>query len=139
MFNENLKLYRKEKNLSQEQLATQLHVARQTISKWEKGLSVPDAELLIKLSEILNVSVSDLLGTKIQVLEGEKESDLVENEISKLNKYIEIYEKNFSKFKRRIGIVIKIIILLCIIGATFDSWTDMWQDFGKNLYHMLNN
>ena len=48
MFSDNLKTMRKEKGFSQEQLATRLNVVRQTISKWEKGLSVPDAELLIQ-------------------------------------------------------------------------------------------
>lgn len=46
MFQENLKNYRKAKGLTQEDLAVRLHVVRQTISKWEKGLSVPDAALL---------------------------------------------------------------------------------------------
>ena len=52
MFSDNLKTMRKEKGFSQEQLATRLNVVRQTISKWEKGLSVPDAELLIQLAEV---------------------------------------------------------------------------------------
>ena len=60
MFSENLKQIRKEKGISQEELAARLNVVRQTISKWEKGLSVPDAELLIKLSEILETSVGYL-------------------------------------------------------------------------------
>ena len=67
MFNENLKTLRKEKGFSQEQLATRLNVVRQTISKQEKGISVPDAELLIQLAEVLGVSVSDLLGKKIEI------------------------------------------------------------------------
>ena len=62
MFNENIKKIRKEKGLSQEELAVKLNVVRQTISKWEKGLSVPDADLLISLSEILETPVSILLG-----------------------------------------------------------------------------
>ena len=66
MFSENLKALRKQKGFSQEELATRLHVARQTISKWEKNLSVPDADTLICLAEILEVSVSELLGEKIE-------------------------------------------------------------------------
>lgn len=49
MFGENLKTLRKQKGFSQEELATRLHVVRQTISKWEKNLSVPDADTLIRL------------------------------------------------------------------------------------------
>lgn len=65
MLHENLKLLRKEKGLSQEELAEQLHVVRQTVSKWEQGLSVPDAAMLIRLAEALDSSVSELLGETI--------------------------------------------------------------------------
>ena len=54
--------FRKELGLSQDELAVQLNVVRQTVSKWEKGLSVPDAEAVIKLSEVLCKPVSSLLG-----------------------------------------------------------------------------
>ena len=65
MLKENIKSLRKSKGLSQEELAIKLNVVRQTISKWEQGLSVPDAEMLIKLSEVLDTTVSTLLGEKI--------------------------------------------------------------------------
>ena len=65
MFSENLKAYRKAKGLTQEELAVRLHVVRQTVSKWEKGLSVPDADLLVRLAEVLEVSVSQLLGAGV--------------------------------------------------------------------------
>ena len=48
MLQENIKVFRKERGLTQEELAIRLNVVRQTVSKWEKGLSVPDAELLQK-------------------------------------------------------------------------------------------
>lgn len=66
MFQDNLKALRKKKGITQEELAARLNVVRQTVSKWEKGLSVPDSELLIKLAEILEVPVSRLLGSKIE-------------------------------------------------------------------------
>lgn len=62
MLNENIKSIRRAKGLSQEELAIRLHVVRQTISKWEKGLSVPDADMLIALSEALETPVGELLG-----------------------------------------------------------------------------
>ena len=65
MLSENIKTIRKSMGLSQEELAVRLHVVRQTISKWETGLSVPDAELLIALSEILETPVSTLLGETV--------------------------------------------------------------------------
>ena len=63
MFSENLKKIRKEKGLSQEALSEKLNIVRQTISKWEKGLSIPDGDMLIKLSQVLEIHVETLLGT----------------------------------------------------------------------------
>lgn len=65
MLNENIKALRKSKGLSQEELAVKLNVVRQTISKWEQGLSVPDSDLLIALSEALETPVSVLLGETV--------------------------------------------------------------------------
>lgn len=62
MLNENIKAVRKSKGLSQEELAVKLNVVRQTISKWEQGLSVPDADMLISISEAFETPVSTLLG-----------------------------------------------------------------------------
>ena len=62
MLNENIKALRKSKGLSQEELAVKLNVVRQAVSKWERGLSVPDADLLIALSEATETPVSELLG-----------------------------------------------------------------------------
>ena len=58
MLNENLKILRKNKGYSQEQLAVRLNVVRQTVSKWEKGLSVPDAQMLMDIAEVFSVSVN---------------------------------------------------------------------------------
>lgn len=65
MLNENIKTIRKSKGLSQEELAIKLNVVRQTISKWEQGLSVPDADMLISLSEVFETPVSTLLGETV--------------------------------------------------------------------------
>lgn len=65
MLNENIKAIRKAKGLSQEELAIKLNVVRQTISKWENGLSVPDSDMLISTSEIFETPVSALLGESI--------------------------------------------------------------------------
>ena len=65
MLNANLKSVRKSKGLSQEELAVKLHVVRQTVSKWEQGLSVPDSDMLIAISEILETPVSVLLGETV--------------------------------------------------------------------------
>lgn len=65
MLNENIKTIRKSKGLSQEELAIKLNVVRQTISKWEQGLSVPDADMLISISEVFETPVSTLLGATV--------------------------------------------------------------------------
>ena len=69
MLSENIKAIRKSKGLSQQELAVKLNVVRQTISKWEQGLSVPDSDLLIALSEALSTPVSTLLGETVVVPE----------------------------------------------------------------------
>ena len=65
MLNENIKTIRKSKGLSQEELAVKLNVVRQTVSKWEHGLSVPDSDMLISLSDALETPVSTLLGENV--------------------------------------------------------------------------
>lgn len=77
MLNENIKNLRKAKGLSQEELANKLNIVRQTLSKWEQGLSVPDADMLIKLSACLGVAPSLLLGDEISD-PGESMADLAE-------------------------------------------------------------
>ena len=69
MLSENIKAIRKSKGLSQEELAVKLNVVRQTISKWEQGLSVPDSNMLISLSEALDTPVSVLLGEIVEQAE----------------------------------------------------------------------
>ena len=65
MLKENIKAIRKSKGLSQQELAVKLNIVRQTVSKWEQGLSVPDSDLLISLSEVLETPVSTLLGETV--------------------------------------------------------------------------
>ena len=67
MLSENMRAIRTSKGLSQEELAVKLNVVRQTISKWEKGLSVPDSDMLISISEALETPVSTLLGETVTV------------------------------------------------------------------------
>ena len=71
MLNENIQAFRKAKGLSQEELALKLNVVRQTVSKWERGLSVPDAEMLVALGEVLDAPMSTLLGETVAASEPE--------------------------------------------------------------------
>lgn len=71
MLKENIKAIRKAKGLSQQELAVKLNVVRQTVSKWEQGLSVPDSDLLISISEVLETPVSTLLGETVMETEAD--------------------------------------------------------------------
>ena len=72
MLNENIKAIRKAKGLSQQELAVKLNIVRQTVSKWEQGLSVPDADRLIALSQALETPVSTLLGETVMESEADR-------------------------------------------------------------------
>ena len=91
MLNENIKALRKSKGLSQQDLADKLNVVRQTISKWEQGLSVPDSDLLIALSEALETPVSTLLGETVT----ESEAD----QVKALSEKLEIINLQFARRK----------------------------------------
>ena len=116
MFGENLKTLRKQKGFSQEELATRLHVVRQTVSKWEKNLSVPDADTLIRLAEILEVSVSELLGAKI---ENENTASDVSEQLSRINEQLAIENRRSRRIWKVVAIVLAFIVLINIFIAVF--------------------
>lgn len=108
MLKENIKLLRKSKGLSQEELAIKLNVVRQTISKWEQGLSVPDAEMLISISELFETPVNTLLGENIS----EKEV----NDLKAISEKLEIINLQLSQRKKeKQKIIYWLLISLCII------------------------
>ncbi len=112
MFQENLKALRMKKGMTQEELATRLNVVRQTISKWEKGLSVPDSDLLIRLAEILEVSVSELLGSKIEI---EEKPDALAEQLSRINEQLAIKNRRAKKVWRVIATIIFGIIIAYVL------------------------
>jgi putative transcriptional regulator len=118
MFSENLKTLRKQKGFSQEELAARLNVVRQTISKWEKNLSVPDADTLIRLAEILEVSVSELLGTKI---ENENVTSDVAEQLSRINEQLAIRNRRSRRIWKVVAIILAVIVLVNIFIAVFFS------------------
>ncbi len=108
MLKENIKQLRKTKGLSQEELAIKLNVVRQTISKWEQGLSVPDAEMLISISEVFEIPVSTLLGENIP------ESKV--DDLKAISEKLEIINLQLLQIKNeRRKIVHWLLILLCVI------------------------
>ena len=125
MLNENLKQLRKSKGLSQEELAIRLNVVRQTISKWEKGLSVPDADMLIKIADIFEVSVSELLGAKID--ERKEDVNAVADQLMRVNEQLAIKNRRSHRVWKTVGIVLLIFVLfnvgLVVLNyAAFESY-----------------
>lgn len=124
MFSKNLKTLRKQKGFSQEELASRLHVVRQTISKWEKNLSVPDADTLIRLAEILEVSVSELLGSKIENENGNVTNDVAE-QLSRINEQLAMKNRRSRRIWKTIVIILATIFLLSVFIIMFLSVPDL--------------
>lgn len=85
MLGENIKSLRKQKGYSQEMVAEKLNIVRQTVSKWEKGYSVPDAEMLERIAELFEVSVGDLLGKGVPEQQNPPELGEVVQQLAFLN------------------------------------------------------
>ena len=126
MLSENIKTIRKSKGLSQEELAVKLNVVRQTISKWEQGLSVPDSNMLISLSEALDTPVSVLLGESVEQREVNDLKVISEKlEISNLQLALSRKAKRkkltvfFSLF---VVAIIAVWVLLIAFGSPYLAW-----------------
>ncbi|MCI8550729.1 MAG: helix-turn-helix domain-containing protein [Lachnospiraceae bacterium] len=116
MLNENMKAIRKSKGLSQEGLAVRLNVVRQTISKWEQGLSVPDSDMLISISEVLETPVSTLLGETV--------SEPKADDLKVISEKLEMINLQFAQKKAtRRKIFHWLFISLCaLIAIGFAVW-----------------
>lgn len=116
VLSENLRNLRKAKGLSQEELAAKINVVRQTISKWEKGLSVPDSEMLIKIADELDTSVSILLGETITSDEDDNtELKAITAKLELLNEQFAKRNENRRKMWRIIFIIIGVIALSSLL------------------------
>lgn len=114
MLQENIKNFRKERGLTQEELAIRVNVVRQTVSKWEKGQSVPDAELLQKIAEVLDVSVSQLLG---QEREQARDSNEIAEQLSRINEQLAIRNRRSKRIWTVIGVLLGIWLLVYGVAA----------------------
>lgn len=126
MLNENIQALRKSKGLSQEELALKLNVVRQTVSKWERGLSVPDAEMLVAIGEVLDTPVSTLLGETVSPTEPEGTQALSEK--------LEVLNDQFARAqesKRRVlhalciaiaAVTALALLALAAIGGSYLEW-----------------
>ena len=114
MLNENIKAIRKSKGLSQEELAIKLNVVRQTISKWEQGLSVPDSEMLITISEVLETSVSILLGETV--------TEAKADDLKAISEKLEIINIQLSQRKTaRRKILHWLFVSLCVVMVAISA------------------
>lgn len=113
MLNKNIKALRKAKGLSQEELAVKLNVVRQTVSKWEQGLSVPDAGMVIQIAEILDTTVDVLFGEEIPKSEELDFSKLLAAKLEVLN---EQYSKQNEHRRRILRIVFAAILIVSAVS-----------------------
>ena len=149
-FSENLKKVRKDNNLSQEQLADELGVSRQAISKWESSTAYPEMDKIIALCDKFDLNIDDLLHKDIKEIKGEEESK------KKLNKSIDDFLKfitdiinlfsnmNFkSKIKclieQSIIILILIIISAIIVEAGYTICFNLVGFLPNNIRYIINN
>ncbi len=123
MLNENIKKLRKSKGLSQEELAVKLNVVRQTVSKWEKGLSVPDSEMLIKLADELDTTVNNLLGET--VAQEESELKVIAAKLELLNEQFAKQNEAHRRTKRTVSVIFCVISSV-ILFAEFFSWLALY-------------
>lgn len=126
MLKDNLKTLRKSKGLSQEELSIKLNVVRQTISKWEQGLSVPDAEMLIEISKIFETPVSKILGENIEEKE-RNDIKVISEKLEVINEQLSRQQKQRRKFMINTLIVVDVCIillfvLLALLGSPYQNW-----------------
>ncbi|MBO4928442.1 MAG: helix-turn-helix transcriptional regulator [Clostridiales bacterium] len=110
---------RKEKGLTQKQLADALHVTDKAVSKWERGLSFPDISLLEPISEILGVSIMEILAGERQ-----EETDTISREEAQMlvNASVELSDEEIrhKKERSRLIIIILIVALLLLLSLTLN-------------------
>lgn len=111
MFAENLKKIRKDKGYTQEILAEKLNVVRQTVSKWEKGLSLPDVDMLSKIANVLETDVNILLDGQITTT---GQSEIVK-QLAKINEQLTIKNRRYKKIMKTIAIILLIIVIFGIL------------------------
>ncbi len=109
MLNENLKRLRQKRGFTQEELAVRLHVVRQTVSKWEKGLSVPDADMLQNLADILEVKVTELLGAP--TIEPDDRNEVAQ-QLARINEQMAIKNRRAHRIWKTVAIVLITSVVL---------------------------
>lgn len=149
-FSENLKKIRKEHNLSQEQLAEELGVSRQAISKWESAAAYPEMDKIIALCDKFNLNIDDLLHKNIQEVKKEEEGKKkINNLVDDFLKFVTNSVNLFSNmnFKSKIKCLFEqvvIIFILFIISAIFVAalgtlFSNILSFLPDNAEYFINN
>lgn len=126
MLGDQIKKYRKEKKMSQEELAIPLNVVRQTVSKWENNLSVPDAELLIRLAEVLEISVAELLGADEQPQSESLSAETLGAKLARLNEELarQVQERSLSsRAEQKRNLILFFSMLSMLFALIIDNTT----------------
>ena len=129
MLNENIKRIRKSKGLSQEELAIKLNVVRQTVSKWENGLSVPDSSMLIILANELDTTVSELLGEPV----AEPTTDdlkILSEKLEVIN--LQLAKRSITKVKTIRWILISLCAVIVVIFIALASTNNFYLNWNYN-------
>lgn len=117
LLNENIKTIRKQRGLTQEAFAIRLNVVRQTVSKWEKGLSVPDAQTLQRIAEEFEVSVQELLGS--QNAEDDN-PNAIADQLAMINEQLAIKNRRSANIWKTICFVL-IVAVVFLCGKVFSD------------------
>lgn len=138
---ENLKRIRKEHNLSQEALAEQLGVSRQSVSKWESSQAYPEMEKIVLICKLYNVGVDDLLNGNIKKIEKEQKSKI--NVSKYINDFINYMSKVFDvfssmKFKDKIKCLFEQAIVILVLVIVFNFIGDLFLNFFYSIYENFN-
>ena len=129
MLKDNIKNLRKEKGLSQEELAIKLNVVRQTVSKWERGLSVPDSSMLIILANELDTTVSELLGEPV----AEPTTDdlkILSEKLEVIN--LQLAKRSITKVKTIRWILISLCAVIVVIFIALASTNSFYLNWNYN-------
>lgn len=114
MLNENLSRIRRERGLTQESLAIKLNVVRQTVSKWENGTAVPDADMLCRIADALDASVAELLGSPER--EDKMDMTAIAKSLAEINEQLAVRNKRSNNvLKVILGLAIGLFLLIAIV------------------------
>ena len=111
-FGENLKLIRKNKNMSQEELAEKVNVTRQSVSKWENGEAYPEMNNILELCKIFNCKINDLVHTDMSDITSLDEEIVMK--VVKFNEKKQNQVKTLSNIISLIGSIGKIVLMVAI-------------------------